>query len=83
MFFVCHPKILHKHFLQFLLGVEIMVLKLFEDKNYGIMVCYGISAVINWFRIQLLDSGSFVSGNWIPDSNRIWDFGFLELHSRF
>ena len=30
-----------------------------------------------------VDSGSFVSTTWIPDSNRQWDFRFLELYSGF
>ena len=30
---------------------------------------------------QVLDSGLSVSGTWIPDSNRLWDSGFLELYS--
>ena len=30
---------------------------------------------------QILDSGRFVSGIWIPDSNGKRDSGFLELYS--
>ena len=32
---------------------------------------------------QVLDSGPFVGGTWIPDSNRKRDSGFLELNSGF
>ena len=49
MLFVCHPKILHKHCLQFLFGVEValrelktMLMQNFVVKNkehYG-MLCY-------------------------------------------
>ena len=31
----------------------------------------------------MLDSGSFVSGTWIPDYNRYEGSGFLELYSGF
>ena len=46
MLFVCHPKILHKHCLQFLLGVE-MAPRETENNAYAkqtknTMVCYGI-----------------------------------------
>ena len=46
MLFVCHAKILHKHCLQFLLGVE-MAPRQTENNAYAkqtksIMVCYGI-----------------------------------------
>ena len=49
MLFVCHPKILHKHCLQFLLGVKMTpretennaYAKFWDDKQ-SIMVCYGI-----------------------------------------
>ena len=27
----------------------------------------------------VLDSGFLVRGTWIPDSNRLWDYGFLEV----
>ena len=30
-----------------------------------------------------VDSGFLVCGTWIPDSNRQWDSGFLELYSGF
>ena len=30
-----------------------------------------------------VNSGSFVSTTWIPDSNRQWDSGFLELYSGY
>ena len=48
MLFVCHPKILRKHCLQFLLGVE-MAARETENNAYEIlgcqtkstMVCYG------------------------------------------
>ena len=50
MLFVCHPKILHKHCLQFLLGVkmapreiETLLMQNFGvTKRKSIMVCYGI-----------------------------------------
>ena len=32
------------------------------------------------FRIPGSESKFFVSGTWLPDSNRWWDTGFLELH---
>ena len=55
MLFVFHHKILHKHCLQFLLGVK-MVPRETENNAYAkfggcqtksIMVCYGISGVVN------------------------------------
>ena len=56
MLFVCHPKILHKHCLQFLLGVKMAPRQEIENNAYAkfgggggeggktksIMVCYGI-----------------------------------------
>ena len=51
MLFVCHPKILHKHCLQFLLGVnkngpkrnwKQCLCKILTRKPISIMVCYGI-----------------------------------------
>ena len=32
---------------------------------------------------NLLDSGFFFSGTWIPDFIRLWDPGFLDLYFRF
>ena len=32
---------------------------------------------------QVLDSGFVVSGTLIPDSNRLWDYGFLEMYIPF
>ena len=50
MLFVCHPNILHKHGLQFLLGVKMApretenngYAKFLEWQTKSIMVCYGI-----------------------------------------
>ena len=50
MLFVCHPNILHKHGLQFLLGVKMVpgetennaYSNFWGDKQSRIMVCYGI-----------------------------------------
>ena len=50
MLFVCHPKILHKHRLQFLLGVKMAPreaednadAKFWGDKKKSILACYGI-----------------------------------------
>ena len=42
MLFVCHPKILHKHCLQFLLGVKQCLCKILGWRKKSIMVCYGI-----------------------------------------
>ena len=55
MLFVCRPKILHKHCLQFLLGFKMVpretennvYAKFWGDKPNNIMVCYGISGVAN------------------------------------
>ena len=33
--------------------------------------------------VQVLDSGFFINGTWIPDSNCWWEFGFLALYSGF
>ena len=56
MLFVCHPKISHKHCLQFLLGVKIMVSKLFEVK---IMELWYVIVFLQW-------SIDFGSSYWIP-----------------
>ena len=29
---------------------------------------------------QVPDSGFLVSGTWIPNSSRLWDYGFLEMY---
>ena len=50
MLFVCHPKILHKHCFQFLLGVKMALTetennafrKILGLQTKTIMVCYGI-----------------------------------------
>ena len=41
----------------------------------------GFHAMDSGFHV--LDSGSFDTGTWIPDSNRWWDYGFLELYFGF
>ena len=58
MLFVCHPKILHKHCLQFLLGVKMALretennayAKFWSEKKKSIMICYGIfwSGQLQW-----------------------------------
>ena len=57
MLFDCHPKILHKHCFQFLMGVKwpqeklkTMLMQTFGVTNKEIMVCYGI-----FWSGQLLD----------------------------
>ena len=58
--------------------------------QYLLHVSQSKTVLMNWTgfqavdsRFQVLDSGSFVSGTWIPGFNPQWDSGFLWLYSRF
>ena len=56
MLFVCHPKILHKHCLQFLLGVKMApretennaYAKFWGDKQRALCYVMVFSGVVNW-----------------------------------
>ena len=56
MVFVCHPKILHKHCLQFLLGVKMApretannaYAKFWDDKQKVLWCGMVFSGVVNW-----------------------------------
>ena len=56
MLFVCHPKILHKHCLQFLSGVKVAqretennaYAKFWGDKQRALWYVMVFSAVVNW-----------------------------------
>ena len=56
MLFVCHPKILHKHCLQFLLGVQMATretennsyAKFWSDEQRTLWYLMVFSIVVNW-----------------------------------
>ena len=49
----------------------------------GIQDSLGLWIVRRKFRFPELDTGFFIRGTWILDSNREWDSVFLELYSGF
>ena len=62
----------------------IVLAKCSFNKSWGIAACKGIQDSLG-FRIprhglQVLDTGFLVSGTWIPHSNRLRDYGFLEMY---
>ena len=96
MLFVCRPKVLHRHCLQFLLGVKMAPKGNWKQclcKNLGwqtksIMVCYGISRVRSTSRkapdnIDLNQmSHRYVSGDLQNDWNDPVDFRSLDRSQR-
>ena len=90
MLFVCHPKILHKHYLQFLSGVK-MASRETENSTYAncrvtnltksIMVCFGIfwSGQFKRPRIKLNNSKVHVARSSIPG---LVSVAWLNLRSR-
>ena len=67
MLFVCHPKILHKHCLQFLSGVKMApretennaYAKFWGDKQRALWYVMVFSGVVNWaIELQLRVDGS-------------------------
>ena len=81
MLFVCHPKILHKHCFQFLLGVKRApaetennaFCKILGLQTKSIMVCYGIfwSGQLALLLTILTNTVSFgsVPGQWLKKSS--------------
>ena len=81
MLFVCHPKVLHKHCFQFLLGVKMALTetennafcKIMGLQTKSIMVCYGIfwSGQLALLLTIITNTVSFgsVPGQWLNKSS--------------
>ena len=71
MLFVCHPKILQKHCLQFLLGVKIApretennaYAKFWGDKQRALWYVMVFSGVVNYVSVKLLFMANVININ--------------------
>ena len=62
MFFVCHPKILHKDYLQFLLGVKMAPR---ETENNGYAKIWGDKERASWYVMVFSVVVNLVNSSWL------------------
>ena len=62
MLFVCHPKILHKDYLQFLLGVKMAPR---ETENNGYAKIWGDKERASWYVMVFSVMVNLVNSSWL------------------